>query len=161
MKEWYLRQTPRDQRIVVALTVLVLAVIFYAVLIHPLVTGLDDRRVRVNAAKEDVQFMLESAAKIKRAGGAGATQARPGNKAAYVLLDEAIRAAGLANAADRVEPAGRDKKGARAHFTQVDFDKLMRMLGTLQSKHGLGVTIANISRKDGGFVSARVTLEAG
>lgn len=161
MKEWYLRQTPRDQRIVVALGVLVALVAVYALVIHPLMTGLETRRLSVSAKQETLEYMRDSAAQVRRLRGSGASRSTNSNKAAYVLLDEAIRAAGLSGAADRVEPAGRNKKGARVQFSQVDFDKLIRMLGTLQTRHGLGATIVTVSRKDGGLVSARVTLESG
>jgi len=160
MKAWYLRQTPRDQKIVIALTALVVIAMLYALLIRPLASGLGDRRVSVADKQNTLQWMRESAARVKSQGGSGATR-EASQQAAYVLLDQAIRKAGLSGAANRVEPAGKDKKGARVQFSQVDFDKLVRMLGTLQVQHGLSVTSANISRGDGGFVSARVTLEGG
>ncbi|MEM7208134.1 MAG: type II secretion system protein GspM [Pseudomonadota bacterium] len=160
MKEWYLRQTPRDQKIVLALAALVVIVMVYALLIHPLATGLGDRRVSVAAKHETLQWMLESAAKVKSQGG-GSSVRKNSNQAAYVLLDQEIRKAGISGAATRVEPAGKDKKGARVQFSEVDFDKLVRVLGSLQAQHGLSVTNANVSRRDGGVVSARVTVEGG
>ncbi len=162
MKEWYLRQSQRDQQIVIVLASLVLAVSIYALLIQPLTSGLESRRISVAARSELLSWMRESATKLQRARGSGATSSgKRGDKAAYVLLDESIRKAGLSNAADRIEPAGKDKKGARVQFSQVDFDKLVRLLGALQSQYGLGISHANISRKDSGLVSARITLDDG
>ncbi len=165
MKQWYLQQTPRDQRIVIALAVLVLLAMIYVLLIHPLKTGLESRRVSVAAKQETLVWMQQSAAQVQRLRGSVGGTGKPSNKAAYVLLDEAIRNAGLAQAAERVEPAGKDKKGARAQFSQVDFDKLVRTLSTLQAQHGLSVVSVNIGGSGGngqggnGLVSARVTLE--
>ena len=162
MKEWYLRQSQRDQQIVIAVAALVLAVLIYAMLIQPLITGLENRRASVASRTDLLSWMSESAAKLQRVRGSGATNSGKRNdKAAYVLLDESIRNAGLSAAADRIEPAGKDKKGARVQFSQVDFDKLVRLLGTLQSQYGLGISHANISQKDGGMVSARITLDGG
>lgn len=159
MKEWFLRQNQRDQRIVVGLAALVALVMCYALVIHPLKTGLDDRRASVAGKQRTLLWMEESAAKVmslRRSGGSNQS-GRP----AYVLLDEAVRRAGLSGSADRIEPGGRDKKGARAQFSQVDFDKLVRALGELQAQHGLSVSSASFGRKEDGGASARITLEGG
>ena len=55
----------------------------------------------------------------------------------------------------RLEPRGQD--GARAQFESVDFDKLMRMLGEMES-NGLRITDISISRRGTGVVSANMTL---
>ena len=162
MKKWYLQQTQRDQHIVIALAVLITAVAIYALLIQPFTSSLENRRVTVGAKNDLLLWMQESAAQLQRARGSfGAGTGKRSDKAAYVLLDDSIRKAGLSAAADRVEPAGKDKKGARMQFSQVDFDTLIGMLGALQSQHGLSVTHANISKKNSGLVSARITLDGG
>ena len=159
MKEWYAKQTPRDQKIVMAVAVLVILGLLFALVVHPLRTGLEDRRVSVEAKQNDLDYIRNAGAQIRAAGGAGATGRQTSNKAAYVLLDEAIGQAGLSSAVERVEPAGADRKGARAQFGQVDFDKLILVLGQLEGQYGLTVSRASISRKSGGLVSARITLE--
>ena len=162
MKKWYLQQTQRDQHIVVTVLALTAAVAIYALVLQPFTNSLENRRVSVAAKDDLLQWMHESAAQLQRARGRIVTNAgKRSDRAAYVLLDESIRKAGLSSAADRVEPAGKKKKGARMQFSQVDFDTLVEMLGTLQSQHGLSVTHANISKKNSGLVSARITLEGG
>ena len=52
-------------------------------------------------------------------------------------------------------------QGARAQFSNVEFDKLLRVLGGLEQTYGLAVKTINLSRKDAGQVSARLSLEAG
>ena len=160
MKEWYLSQNQRDQRIVIIVAALVVLGAIYALLIYPLSNGLSNRRASVDGKKETLVWMQESVAKVRQFQGSGGTITNS-NKAAYVLLDEAIRNAGLSGTADRVEPAGQNKTGARVQFSQVEFDKLVRALGSLQAQYGLTVTIASISRKENGLVSARITLERG
>jgi type II secretory pathway component PulM len=160
MKQWYLQQTQRDQHIVISLAVSIAAVAIYVLLIQPFTSSLENRRATVTAKIELLLWMQESAAQLQRVRGSVGTGKRS-DKAAYVLLDDSIRKAGLSAAADRVEPAGKNKKGARMQFSQVDFDTLVGMLGGLQSQHGLSVTHASISQKSNGLVSARITLDGG
>ena len=162
MKKWYLQQTQRDQHIVITLAVSIAAVAIYALLIQPFTSSLENRRVTVAAKTDLLLWMQESAAQLQRVRGTvDPSTGKRSDRANYVLLDDSIRKAGLSTAADRVEPAGKDKKGARMQFSQVDFDTLIGMLGALQSQHGLSVTHANISKKNSGLVSARITLEGG
>ena len=128
MKKWYLQQTQRDQHIVISLAVSIAAVAMYALLIQPFANSLENRRDTVSAKNELLLWMQESAAQLQRVRGSAGTGKRS-DKAAYVLLDDSIRKAGLSTAADRVEPAGKDKKGARMQFSQVDFDTLMGKIG--------------------------------
>jgi type II secretory pathway component PulM len=142
------------------MSVLVAAVMLYTLLIQPLTSGLENRRNSVMAKTDLLGWMHASAERIQRARGAGLTgTGKRGDRPAYVLLDKSIRNAGLSASADRIEPAGKGKLGARVQFSQVNFDTLVGMLGALQSQYGLIVVRANITQKANGLVSAQITLE--
>jgi len=91
-------------------------------------------------------------------GGAGVSVRQPINEAPYILLDKAIKKAGISSP-DRVTPDG--SQGARAQFSKVEFDKLVNVLGELENTYGLGVKTINLGRKDEGQVSARLSIEVG
>ena len=158
IKDWYFKQTPRDQKIVVALAALVTVTIVYTTLIKPLNTGLVERRLSVAEKRDNYAWMQQNASAAKRASGQGSTQR--GNRSAYVLFDQAISSHGLAKA-ERLEPGGKNNQGAKATFSEVSFDKLVRALGQLKTQNKLTVTSANINAKNSGYVSARLTVESG
>ena len=158
MKDWYLRQTPRDRVIVIAVSVLALIGCLYAFVWYPLVTGLNDNRTLINTKRETLQKMEAAKVKIDALGGGTAIIAKDdGGKAPYTLIDERIRAGDLGKP-DRVEPRGAN--GARVQFSEVEFDKLVLVLADLEL-YGLTVDTLNISRspKTSGMVSARFNME--
>jgi len=158
MKDWYLRQTPRDRIIVLAVGALALIGIFYAFIWYPIATGLDDNKTLINSKRETLQKMEVAGAKLKALDGtAGADKLDDGGKPPYALIDERIRAGDLSTA-DSVVPKG--SQGARVQFSEVEFDKLVMVIAELE-RYGLSVDTLNITRspKVQGMVSARFEME--
>jgi len=164
MKDWYLRQTPRDRLIVIIVSGLVIVGLLYAFAWYPLQEKLTRTARAIDNKQETLAFVRQGAARIKASSGAGGSQLRDaGGLAPYSLIDQRIRAAGLAKP-DRVEPSGQN--GARITFSEVAFDELVIVLAELEL-YGLRVTNMNITRKDKpkqtdtGLVSARFNMERG
>ena len=159
MKDWYLRQSPRDRLIVLVVGILVGLGILYAVLWNPVSTRLETRRGAIESKTETLEFMRRAAAEIRAAGGAGAGAggARTSDQAPYLLVDRLIREAGMPPP-DRVEPAGDD--GARVQFSEVEFDALVPVLAELEL-YGLSITNMTLTRRKPGVVSARFNMERG
>ena len=154
MKDWYLRQTPRDRLIVVAVGVLVIAGLLYATVWYPLQSRTASARQAIETKSETLAFLQSGAARLAAAGGAGGER-RESDKAPYLLIDEIIRKAGIAQP-QRVEPSGAN--GARVQFSEVAFDQLVLVLAELEL-YGLEVSNLTVSRRDPGTVSARFTME--
>ena len=70
MKDWYLRQTPRDRIIVLVVSALSLVGIFYAFIWYPLATGLDNNKTLINSKTDTLQKMQVAGAKLKSLDGA-------------------------------------------------------------------------------------------
>lgn len=158
MKDWYLRQTPRDQKIVLIVGALALVGIFYAFIWFPMVAGIDTNRTLINSKRDTLRKMEVASASLKSlsaTGGAPALDAA--GKATYSLIDERIRVGGLTKP-DRVEPIG--DNGARVQFSEVEFDKLVLVLAELE-QYGLSVDTMTITRsaKNEGMVSAKFKME--
>ena len=153
MKDWYLRQTPRDRLIVLVVGALALAGMLYALLWYPLQTRLERTRQAIETKTELLEFLQEGEARLAAAGGGGET--RQSDKAPYLLIDEIIRKAGVAQP-QRVEPSGAN--GARVQFSEVAFDRLVLVLAELEL-YGLEVSNMTLSRRGEGTVSARFTME--
>ena len=155
MKDWYLRQTPRDRIIVVVVGALSVIGMFYAFVWHPISTGLDDNKTILNSKQQTLQKVRVASAQLQAMGNGGVQLKSDGGKPPYILIDEIVRKAGL-NRPDRVEPSGAN--GARVQFGEVSFDKLVVVLAELEL-YGLNVKTMNISRKNQGTVSARFNME--
>ena len=158
MKDWYLAKSAKDRMILVCPAVLIFAGLFYLLAWHPLTSGIERGKNNVNAAREDLQYMVEGQARIRASGGSSSsTQLLTSDKAPYLLIDDIIRKAGISQP-ERVEPTG--KEGARVQFSRVEFDKLVAVIAELE-RYGLKVSTLNVSRKDNGIVSARFNMERG
>ena len=159
MKDWYLRQSPRDRLIVIGVGVLVVLGLMYALLWYPMKNRLASAEQAIIAKSETLQFIEQGAARIRASGGADSGesgQQREPTKQPYLLVDELIRKAGM-KAPDRLEPNG--SNGARIQFSEVEFDKLIVLLAELEL-YGLTVDTLNIGRKEAaGTVSARINME--
>jgi len=153
MKEWYTSQTPREQLIVAATVIIGIAAVLYMFAFKPLKEGIASRQTSVVAKQRDLEWMKQQ--RVGSVGGGQTVQPMP--KAPYLLLDEAIKRARISTP-DRVTPDG--DQGARAQFSKVEFNKLVQVLGGLEQTYGLSVKTINLSRKDAGQVSARLSLEA-
>jgi len=158
MKEWYLRQTARDRKIVLAVGVLVIIGMFYAFVWHPMATGLDNNRVLISSKRDTLQKVQVASAELQSmSANTGTAKLDPGNKATYSLIDDRIRAGGLSKPT-RVKPIG--DNGAQVQFAEVEFDKLVLVLAELE-QYGLTVDNMSITRipKSVGMVTARFKME--
>ena len=155
IQNWYANQTPREQIIVALMALVAVGALLYLLVIDPLMSGIASRESSIAAQKEDLQWMKQQAALVRP--GSGSSNARkPLNKPPYLLLDDAITVAKIKKP-DRVTPDG--GQGAKAQFSSVEFDKLLQVLGGLEQSYGLTVKTMNVSKKDEGLVSARLSLE--
>ncbi len=158
IKDWYANQTGREQFIVAATAVVAIGAGIYMLLIDPLTTGIADRSASIEAQQKNLAWMQQQSAIVKRSGGSGGggTARQPMPQAPYLLLDGAIREKKIAEP-ERVTPDG--TQGARAQISDVEFDKLLEVLGSLDARYGLSITTMNVSKKTEGLVNARFSLE--
>ena len=154
MKEWYLRQSPRDRMIVVVVSALTILGLIYALIWHPMTTSQARAEQALVSKSETLEFVRRGAAQLKGAN-AGSSQRKTSDKAPYLLIDQVIRQASM-DPPERVEPSGAN--GARVQYAEVEFDKLVRVLAELEL-YGLQVSTLTISRKNQGTVSARFNME--
>jgi len=154
MKDWYLRQSPRDRMIVVVVGVLTLVCLLYALMWYPLQASKVRTEQALISKQETLEYVARAGAQLRASSG-NAVQGKTSDKAPYLLIDEVIRQAKM-DPPERVEPSGAN--GARVQFGEVEFDKLVGVLAELEL-YGLEVTTLTISRKNTGTVSARFNME--
>lgn len=157
MKDWYLRQTPRDQMIVFGLAILAALVLVYALIWYPMSSSVSQAKQAIASKQDDLQFIQQAVGPLQNNSGSNSSNTRQSNKAPYLLIDQVIREAAM-DPPERVEPSGSD--GARVQFNEVEFDKLVGVLAELEL-YGLRISTMTISRKNQGTVSARFNMERG
>ena len=155
MKDWYLRQSPRDRIIIIGVAVLTFAALLYALAWYPLNNRLAQAQQAISAKQDTLQFIRRSAGQLGGVATASGTVRKTSDKAPYLLIDQVIREAQM-SLPERVEPSGAD--GARVQFNEVEFDKLVGVIAELEL-YGLQVSTMTISRKNQGTVSARFNME--
>ncbi len=157
MKDWYLRQSPRDRLIVIAVSAFVLVAAVFAFIWYPMSQSQAQAQQAIAAKQDDLRFIEQAAVQLQGASASNGSQRKTSDKAPYLLIDQVIREASM-DPPERVEPSGAN--GARVQFNEVEFDKLVGVLAELE-QYGLSVTTMTISRKNNGIVSARFNMERG
>jgi len=131
MKEWYLRQTPRDRAIETKTENLAF--------IQRAVPALNSSAGSNSAVSLDPELQkLET----------------------YQLVNALVNRQQLQPPPDRIEPAGSDRTGARVQFSTVPFDELVKVLAEIEL-YGFSISSMTITRKprEPGAVSARFNVE--
>lgn len=159
MSDFWARLNAR-QRALIALAVLTLvgALLFVGVW-EPMAEAREQRRERV-AAQQALLSWLEAvaprAAELRRQADRNRAEAP---RSLLGLADETARAAGLAGALSRIEPAGEDR--VRLWLDGAEFLATMQWLEQLAAGHPVAVGQLDLERADGaGQVNVRVTLVA-
>ena len=155
MMSWYRNLAPRERRTILIACAVLLPIMLYVLAIEPIASGIASSRQRAAELQATLFWMQEAAQRAKALGSTKQT-IRGLDKAPYLVLDAAIRQNGLPVPA-RIEPYG--QAGTRAQFDAIAFDRLVLMLDDLRRQQGLLVTDISVTRKEGGQVSVRLTLE--
>jgi len=162
MKEWYLRQTPRDRMIVVGVSILALLCLLYALVWHPLSSGADNARTTIAAKKDTLEYIERAVPQLRGAsqGSTASLDPQLQKLEAYQLVNALVNRQQLEEKMDRVEPAGSNGDGARVQFGEVPFDELVKVLANIEL-YGYTFSSMTLSRKPKtpGAVSARFNVE--
>lgn len=155
MKDWYLRQSPRDRFIVSIVAALAVVALLYALIWFPLSSSLEQKRQTIAGKQDTLQFIQGAVGPLRSASTNGGGERKTSDKAPYLLIDQVIREASMAPP-QRVEPSGAN--GARVQFNEVEFDSLVGVIAELEL-YGLRISTLTVSRKNQGTVSARFNME--
>lgn len=157
MKTWWEQLNRRQQRLVLTAGLILLALLVYVQLWEPLAEARQAERERVahNQALVDWLVALRPVAEQMRR--EGSSQRDLGGRSLLGLSDETARAAGLAGALTRIEPAGQDQ--VRVWLDGAEFLAVMGWLERLARDHPVEVTQLGVDRAQRpGQVNVRVTL---
>lgn len=159
MMAYWQRLNARQQRVLAAAALILVAAALFVWVWEPLAQSRDLERERVAAQRALLDWLeaVEPAARALRQGQAGARDL--GGRSLLGVADQTARAAGLAGALTRIEPVGEDQ--VRVWLDEAEFTATMRWLETLSVNHPVRTAQLEVERgRAAGMVNARVTLSA-
>jgi len=163
MKEWYLRQTPRDRVIVIAVSVLALISLVYAFVWNPLTTRTATAERAIETKKENLAYIERAVPVLNSSAGSDTgvgLDPELQKLETYQLVNALVNRQQLQPPPDRIEPAGSERTGARVQFSSVPFDQLVKVLAEIEL-YGFSISSMTVTRKpkEPGTVSARFNVE--
>jgi general secretion pathway protein M len=160
MKEWLAGLDPQERLLVYGAAAVLAVLVFYAVLVHPFYRSYDKLRDGVEERRATLQWMQESALKVKQLRGANPVAGKGmDGRSLLSVTDDAARGAGLGAALKRVEPDG--STGVRVWLENAAFDSVVGWLSVMSSRYGVEVDTASMERTEArGRVNARLNLQA-
>jgi general secretion pathway protein M len=159
MKEWLAGLEPRERIMVYVAAVVVVLLLVYLLLLRPFHVGHDRLKAGVADQRETVQWMQQSAARVKQLQrSTSSTSGGLGGRSLLSATDAAARAAGLGPSLKKVEPDG--SQGVRVWLDGAKFDDMVGWLNVMGTRYGADVDTITIERAASpGLVNARLNLQ--
>lgn len=159
MKAWLASLEPRERLMVYVAAGLFALLLAYLLLLRPFHTGYDKLKSGVEEQRETLQWMQQSAARVKQLQRAGARVGGGlGGRSLLSATDTEARAAGLGPSLKKVEPDG--SHGVRVWLDGAKFDDMVGWLETMGSRYGADVDTITLERgASPGLVNARLNLQ--
>jgi len=156
---WYGALDQRERLLVITTAITIVITLFYVVIWEPVHQGLEEQQLLQTSSNNNLLWMQEAAAEVRglKAAGGGMRKVRS-NQPVSLVLEQSIASAGLKGNLNKIESSG--KKGARVKLDAASFDQMLIWLNTLEQRHGIMVTSANIDRADkSGLINARISFD--
>jgi general secretion pathway protein M len=159
IRAWWTNLAFREQRMVAAGAIVVVLMLGWALIWHPLAAKRSALLEAVDGQRRDLAYVRVAAAEVERLRAAGTrSRADRQGRSLLALADATARAGGLEGALRRVEPVG--TASVRVSFEFARFDALIGWIESLTRDYGIEATDFSADRADGvGLVNARVTLQ--
>jgi general secretion pathway protein M len=158
LKTWYLSLQQREQRVLAAGAVAVLAMFVYLAVLHPYFASKKRLADDIQSRQALIAWMGPAAAQLQALRGQQPSSI-PANQS---LLAVVSRSAGDAGFAASVKQAQTNSDGSvRLQLQAVGFDSMIRWLGSLRRQYGISVREMNAQRGAApGVVDATLTFVA-
>jgi len=151
---------PRERVMVVAGTLILLAVVVYLFAWEPLLEKQIALKASIQSKQELHQWMLTSAAEVNSLKGSGRRHDSLNSGAMQSVINRTAKTALPGAVIKRIEK--NRQQGVQVWIEQVAFDDMMKWLGSLQQ--GKGIRVASMVSErinQAGRVNVRLVLKAG
>ena len=159
LKQWFNSLPAREQWMVSGTGAILLVAFFYLIIWEPLHLGLETELQKKNSQQEILLWMQQAANEVKTLHASGGRSTiRDRNKPTTLVIEQAIKNAGLKSSVKKIESSGNN--GARVTLNEASFNQVLVWLNTLATYNGIHVVSANIERSEKpGRANARLTFE--
>lgn len=151
----------REKAMVVATAAVVLGLVSYFAIIHPLATQLQYNKGRIPAQRELLTWMEQSSRQVQKIRALRQNTAKySGKESAPDFISKTAAGRGFGDSIKRVEPTS--DQGIKVLIEEVIFDDIISWIALLQEHYGLTVADISIERaKDPGFVNVQILFKEG
>jgi len=161
LQSWWQQRARSEQRTLLVMLLLALPLLYWALFWDPLAAS--RARLRAQTAEQQstalwLQQIETTAASTDNAPAAGL----PADKSLLRLVDETLRARGIAAAIERIEP-GQNEREVRIWLRDVSFDQMIGWLATMVQDYALSsrqLSVNQSSQQASGLINARIDLAA-
>ncbi len=165
IKQWWHGLQAREQQFLSIAGVLLVLVLLWAFAWLPYQQAREQLSSRIESRElqftelSQIALQAKTLRQSRQNGGSGQSDSKREGRSLLRLADETVRAAGLAAALKRIEPASDQQ--AQVWLENASFDRLIGWLESLEKNYSVRVESANISRPKNsgtGTVNARLGL---
>ena len=152
--DYYRGLAPRDQRIVQGVGALLAAILLYALLWRPVDNWREANAARYADNVQLLQWLHDNEAQARQSSALGTGGRAPG-ESLLAVVGNVARELGLTLSRFQPEGAG----GVSVVLQEEEFDKVLRFVDSLESRHGLTVRQFSFDRQSPGHVTARLVVQ--
>jgi len=161
LNHWWQQRTRGEQRTIFSMLLLALPLLYWALFWDPLAASRERLRT-VTAEQQATALWLQQIQPPAQRSASARQAGLPRDKSLLRLVDETLRAQGMATAIERIEPGQRDNE-VRVWLRDVSFDQMIAWLQTMVTEYGLSSRQLNVTQSNqqaNGLVNVRLDLEA-
>lgn len=159
LKLWHRSLPQKEQWMVSGTALLIIITLFYLIIWEPIHVGLETEKLKQQSQQEILIWMQQAANNVKTLRASGTRNTiRDKNKPATLVIEQAIKNAGLKPTVKKIESSG--TSGARVSLNEAPFNQILVWLNTLSTHNGIHVVSANIERGEKpGSANVRLSFE--
>lgn len=159
LDNWWQLRTRSEQRTIAVMLLLALPLLYWALFWDPLAASRARLRAQA-AAQQETVLWLQQIQPLAATSQQDGQRGLPADKSLLRLVDETLRARGMAASIERIEP-GQTEREVRIWLRDVSFDQMIDWLTMMVQVHALSSRQLNVnqsSQQASGLINARIDL---
>jgi general secretion pathway protein M len=160
MKAWWMSLQTRERIILTVSAIILVLILIYLLIIEPYFESRAMLANNIQGTRQTLVWMQQARQQVNQLRAVTSPRVRAGKdkRSLLALVDITAKRRKIRTNIHRMEPQGRD--GIKLTIDDVDFDKLIHWIGSIQLSQGVNVTRATVSRSDTpGLIDARLSLQ--
>ncbi len=160
MKAWWMSLQTRERMIFMVSAIMLVLILIYLLIIEPYIESRTMLANNIQANQQTLVWMQQASQQVKQLRASASPRVRAGKdkRSLLAVVDISAKRSKIRTNIQRMEPQGKD--GIKLTIDDVDFDKLIRWVGSIQLSQGVNVTRGTVSRSDTlGLIDSRLSLQ--